>query len=120
MSSKKKTQVKRSGVPPGGAVRAKPAPAAARGMAALSGRSSHDDGSLTGIPDVEYNLISVLYHALQGVESAEMYLEEAEEDGDEDLHDYLHEVSDTYRELAQRGRDLLIRKLVASERDEEE
>ena len=96
------------------------AKAAGRGTVGTAMISHHEDASLTGIPDAEYNLIGVLYHALQGVEAAEMYLEDAEEDGDEDLLDYLREVSDSYRELAQRGRDLRVRKLVASERDDEE
>jgi hypothetical protein len=39
----------------------------------------------TGTPDEHYNLVSVLYHALQGAEIYEEYVEDAEAAGDDEL-----------------------------------
>ena len=54
-----------------------------------------------------YDLISVLYHALQGAETTDKYIKDAEQAGDEELVKYFREVKDQYLKLADRGKTLL-------------
>ena len=44
-----------------------------------------DGERVTGTPDEQYDLVSVLYHALQGGETSEQYIEDARTAGDEEL-----------------------------------
>ena len=65
----------------------------------------------TGTRDEQYNVISVLYHALQGAEICATYLQDAERAGDQDLVPFFREVQGTYRQLADRGKTLLRQRL---------
>lgn len=65
----------------------------------------------TGTRDVTYNLISILYHALQGAETEDMYIRDAEQDGDQDLAQFFREVKDRNKQTADRGKELLGRRL---------
>ena len=65
------------------------------------------DGQDTGVPDEHYNLVSVLYHALEGTETYGIYIEDAEDAGDEELAQFLREIQDQYRQNAQRAMQLL-------------
>jgi hypothetical protein len=46
----------------------------------------------TGTRDEHYNVISVLYHALQGADTCATYLQDAEHAGDRDLAPFFREV----------------------------
>lgn len=59
----------------------------------------------TGTKDKDYNLISVLYHALQGAETVGMYMQDAKDD--KELSQYFSEVQSQYRQLADRAKTLL-------------
>lgn len=63
----------------------------------------------TGVKDPQYNLISVLYHALQGSETIEQYISDAE--GDDELAQYFRDTQQQYNQLAQRGKELLKSKM---------
>jgi hypothetical protein len=65
----------------------------------------------TGTQDVHYNLISVLYHTLQGAETSTQYMTDAEESGDEELARFFREVQDENRRRAERAKELLGRRL---------
>jgi hypothetical protein len=39
----------------------------------------------TAVPDEIYDIVSVLYHALQGAETYEQYIRDAEQRGDQEL-----------------------------------
>ena len=65
----------------------------------------------TGIQDKNYNLISVLYHALQGGETCMQYIQDAEHAGDEELRQFFHEVQECQRHLADRAKVLLRQRL---------
>lgn len=65
----------------------------------------------TGVQDPHYNLISVLYHALQGADTLDQYIRDAEGSGDSELVQYFRETQEQYRQLAQRGKDMLRTKL---------
>ena len=62
---------------------------------------------ITGTRDEHYDLIAVLYHALQGAETEEAYALDAEAAGDEQLASFFREAQDTHRHLAERAKELL-------------
>lgn len=65
--------------------------------------------SQTGIQDEQYNLISVLYHALQGGDTIGQYLSDAQ--SDDDLAQFLQETQGQYRQIADRAKQLLAQRL---------
>jgi hypothetical protein len=64
-----------------------------------------------GMKDKTYNLVSVLYHALQGGETSMQYIQDAEHEGDQELVQFFHEVQDCQRHLASRAKDMLRQRL---------
>jgi len=65
----------------------------------------------TGTRDEQYNLVSVLYHTLQGSETSEQYLHDAEQAGDQELVQFLREVQAQDRNRAERAKELLRQRL---------
>lgn len=65
----------------------------------------------TGVSDPHYNLVSVLYHALQEGDLMPKYISDAERDGNDDLAQFFREVQQADKERAQRAKDLLQRQL---------
>jgi hypothetical protein len=65
----------------------------------------------SGTRDVTYDLISVTYHALQGAETANTYIEDAENEGDQALAAFFRQVQQQYREAANQARGLLAERL---------
>jgi len=57
--------------------------------------------------DITYNLVSVIYHALQGAETYGTYIQDAEEEGDQELATFLREVQQQNRDAANRAKELL-------------
>ena len=70
-----------------------------------------DDREVTGTGDVTYDLVSVLYHALQGAETYEFFESDAEEAGDEELVTFFREVREEERRRADRAKALLTKRL---------
>lgn len=70
-----------------------------------------NDQSITGTKDKHYDLISVVYHLLQGAETYQMYIEDAQQEGDQEVAQYFQEVQSHNRSLAQRGKALLLDRL---------
>ena len=62
---------------------------------------------MTGTKDEQYNLISVLYHTLQGAETYEQYIQDAQQAGDQELVQFLREVQAEDRRRAERAKELL-------------
>ena len=60
----------------------------------------------TGTRDETYDVISIVYHALQGAENCEIYAEDAERD---ELRQFFQQAGDQQRQLAQQGKQLLAR-----------
>ena len=67
----------------------------------------------TGTKDETYNLVSVLYHALQGAETAQQYLQDATQAGDQELVQFFREVHDWQRHLASQAKAVLKERLSA-------
>lgn len=61
--------------------------------------------------DEHYDLVSVLYHALQGGEICSTYLHDAEQAGDQELSQFFREAQEHYRTMATRAKQLLKKKL---------
>ena len=58
----------------------------------------------TGTRDETYDVISIVYHALQGAENCEIYAEDAEQD---ELRQFFQRAGDQQRQIAQQGKQLL-------------
>ena len=58
----------------------------------------------TGTRDETYDVISIVYHALQGAENCDIYAEDAEQ---EELRQFFQQAGDQQRQLAQQGKQLL-------------
>jgi hypothetical protein len=65
----------------------------------------------TGTRDTTYALVSVLYHALQGAETLERYLQDAEAAGDQELVQFLREAQAWQRHLAAQAQAVLQQRL---------
>jgi hypothetical protein len=62
----------------------------------------------TGTRDETYDVISVIYHALQGAENCQIYAEDAEDADDGELRDFFQQACDQQRRLADQGKQLLM------------
>jgi hypothetical protein len=61
----------------------------------------------TGTPNPVYDIVSVMYHALQGAETYDRYIADAQQRGDDELADFFGEVQARNRDVAHRAKDLL-------------
>ena len=69
-------------------------------------RSDNSQGD-TGTRDITYNLISVVYHALQGAETTALYIADAEQEGNQELAQFFREAKEEYERRAERAKQLL-------------
>ena len=67
------------------------------------------DQQATGTSDPTYNVISVVYHALQGAETIQKYLDDA--GTEQELRDYFSQVQTGYRRAADMGKQLLVQRI---------
>jgi hypothetical protein len=70
-----------------------------------------DASRATGTRDTHYNVISVLYHTLQGAETLAQYIADAEQAGDQELAGFFREVQEENRQRADRAKALLRHRL---------
>ena len=61
----------------------------------------------TGTRDEHYNLISALYHLLEGASTCAQYVRDAEESGDQELAQFFRDWQDEQRNLSERAKNLL-------------
>jgi rubrerythrin len=69
------------------------------------------DEQATGAHDATYDIVSVLYHALQGAELYEEYASDADEAGDQELARFFQEIQQEERRRADRAKQLLAKRL---------
>lgn len=64
---------------------------------------------MTGTPtnDRNYDVISVMYHLLQGAETLDQYCADAKNSNDNELAEFFREVQDNNAQLAQKAQTLL-------------
>lgn len=58
--------------------------------------------------DKNYNLISVLYQSSDNVESLKSYIEDAEQEGDQELVEFFDGVLENNLKAAQRAKEMLV------------
>lgn len=66
---------------------------------------------VTGTRNEQYDLISILYHALEGAATYDTYIQDAEKCGDNELCQFFQEIKDQNSRIADRAKDLLARRL---------
>ena len=67
-----------------------------------------DEGQkTTGTRDEHYDLVSVLYHALQGAESCDKYASDAEAAGEAELAAFFREAQEMHTRLAEGAKAML-------------
>ena len=68
----------------------------------------------TGTRDVTYNLVSVLYHALQGAETYSMYMKDAEQAGSTELAKFFRDIIEEEKRRADRAKEMLSKHMASS------
>ena len=61
--------------------------------------------------DKNYNLITVLYQSSDNVESLKTYVQDAEQEGDQELVDFFGGILENNLEAAQRAKEMLVARL---------
>jgi hypothetical protein len=77
----------------------------------MSAQRSNDSQGDTGTHDVVYNLVSTIYHALQGAETEAMYIADAQATGDQELIQFFTDLKQENARRADRAKQLLARQL---------
>jgi hypothetical protein len=70
--------------------------------------------------DQVYGLVSVLYHALQGAQACDQYIEDAEKAGDDALVKFFEECREQQNERAGRAKSLLVERAEEDEEDSDD
>ncbi len=63
------------------------------------------------LKDKDYDLVSALYHNLQGAAHAATYIEDAKEVNDKEVDEFFQEAKKLHNELAERAKKLLASRL---------
>lgn len=61
----------------------------------------------TGVSNQHYDLVSVLYHALQASTTYSTYIQDAQQQGDQELAQFLQQVQQEDKNRAQKAAQLL-------------
>jgi type IV secretory pathway ATPase VirB11/archaellum biosynthesis ATPase len=77
-------------------------------MSANQNEPSKDN---TGTPDIAYNLVSTIYHALQGAETEARYIADAEATGDEETIKFFRNLKQENGRRADDAKRLLAKNL---------
>ena len=75
----------------------------------MSRNASEGSQGNTGTRDITYDLISTAYHLLQGAETITLYIDDAEQEGDQELAQFFRETKDEYTRRADQAKQLLAR-----------
>lgn len=75
----------------------------------MSRQISDDSQGDTGTPDITYNLVSTIYHTLQGAETQALYIADAEQTGDQELIQFFRDLKEENQRRADRAKQLLAR-----------
>lgn len=68
-------------------------------------------GTNSPTSDRNYDVISVMYHLLQGSDTLDQYRADAENSNDNELAEFFREVQDTNKQLADKAQNLLKKRL---------
>ena len=73
----------------------------------MSAQRSNDSTGDTGTRDITYDLVSVIYHSLQGAETTAMFIADAEQEGNKEISQFFNEAKQEYERRAERAKQLL-------------
>ena len=65
----------------------------------------------TGTPNEYYDLVSIIYHALQGAQTCQMYIRDAEQRGDQELAQFFRQVQQEDKRRSDWAKQLLVNRL---------
>jgi hypothetical protein len=77
-------------------------------------------GSSTGERDEIYGVVSVIYHALQGAETYQRYIDDARKAGDGELQQFFETCRKEEVERAKRAKSILLERLEDEELEDED
>jgi hypothetical protein len=77
----------------------------------MSAQRSNNSQGDTGTHDIVYNLVSAIYHALQGAETEAMYIADAEATGDQEVIQFFQNLKQENARRADEAKRLLARQL---------
>ncbi len=63
--------------------------------------------SKTNVANPHYDLVSVLYHALEGAQTCDTYVQDAEQENDRELAQFFREVKQEDTKRADKAKELL-------------
>jgi hypothetical protein len=75
-------------------------------MAVMQGSSKTEINPHT--MDKDYDLISVLYHALQAAETCAQYEQDARSDGSPEIAEFMRQVQEQNNQIARQAKELLL------------
>ncbi|HKG14732.1 MAG TPA: hypothetical protein VKB12_15505 [Pyrinomonadaceae bacterium] len=81
----------------------------------MSAQKSDNSQGDTGTRDITYDLVSVIYHALQGAETTALYIADARQEGNNELEQFFTQAKDEYQSRADRAKQLLTTHLGSSQ-----
>lgn len=65
----------------------------------------------TPTPNENYDVVSVLYHLLEGSDTIDRYCQDADSAGDQDLTSFFREVQTNNNQLAEKAQEILKQRL---------
>jgi hypothetical protein len=77
----------------------------------MSSNQSDNSQGDTGTHDIVYNLVSTIYHTLQGAETEAIYIADAEQEGDQELVQFFRSIKEENQRRADQAKQLLGRYL---------
>lgn len=79
-----------------------------------------NSNSTAGIPNEVFNLVSVLYRALESAATYEQYIQDAASQQDEELSQFFRDAQQNHRQVAVKARQLLSQRLGSEQSDQTE
>jgi hypothetical protein len=61
----------------------------------------------TGIANEQYNLISIMYHSLQSAAVCDLYIQDADQSGDQELTNFFQQVKEQACKQADQAKQLM-------------
>ncbi|MDT7690057.1 MAG: hypothetical protein QOJ70_2514 [Acidobacteriota bacterium] len=77
----------------------------------MSAQKSDDSQGDTGTRDNTYDLVSIIYHSLQGAETTAMYIADTQQEHCQECGQFFRETKEEYERRADRAKQLLTKHL---------
>jgi hypothetical protein len=87
-----------------------------RGLSERRSKAMSEARERTGTRDITYDIVSILYHALQGAETYDRYCHDAVDSSDYEIARFFREVQEEEKRRADRAKELLAKVLASRPR----